>query len=106
MNKKWLIVITIMGVLILSYFLTIKVIIPHKQKSIMIGKSLYINIDENEICDGNEIMKIELWDKKARSNLSEHMKQNELKLKHGEYKINQATTYEEALKIFEFEKIE
>ena len=71
-----------------------------------IGKTLYVKIDSNG-CDGDEIRKgFELWPKPEKYKLADYLERNNLRIKQGEYKINQTTTFEEAVKIFKFESIE
>ncbi|WP_432404184.1 hypothetical protein [Wukongibacter sp. M2B1] len=55
-----------------------------------------IFLDEND--------ETNLWSKSEREKMVEYMKKNNLKIKPGEYELNQATTFEKALEIFEFEK--
>lgn len=73
-----------------------------------VGKNPYIVIDQGQIADYNYLSSgtAALWKRAEREKMSQYMKDNNFKLVAGKYVINQTTTYEEALKIFKFEKIE
>ena len=73
-----------------------------------IGKKINIVVDSNTTSDyryfegGTTI----LWKETERKKLIKHMKDNKLKVKPGEYIINQTTSFKESLKIFKLEKID
>ncbi len=70
-----------------------------------IGKTLHISIDAD--CDAEQVRKgFKLWSESERIKLANYLEENNLRIKKGRYKINQTTTFEEATKIFKFEKIQ
>ncbi len=73
-----------------------------------IGKNICMVIDQGQVADYNYLSSgtAALWKKPEREKMVQYMKDNSYKLVVGKYVINQTTTYEDALKIFNYEKIE
>jgi hypothetical protein len=67
------------------------------------GKSITLVVSQGEIMDYNSIETYTKWFTEERIKMVEYMKENNYKLIEGTYEFNQATTFEEALKIFKFE---
>ncbi|MGF7056914.1 hypothetical protein [Brassicibacter mesophilus] len=73
---------------------------------VALGKTLNVEINEEGVRDYTFVQNnIELskWNEKEKNEFMDYMKNNNLTLKPGEYKINQGTKWEKALQIFEFE---
>lgn len=73
---------------------------------IRIGKMLYITISETDksykVLDSTDSY-FDLWSTEEKDKLRKYMLEKSINFKPGSYKINQCTTFEEALKIFKFE---
>lgn len=110
--KKYIIIVSIAVFVVATLIVVIKVKQEYdSMKSIEekgIGKNLYMIIDQGQVADHNYLSSgtAALWKKTEREKMAQYMKDNSLKLVAGKYVINQTTTYEEALRIFKFEKIE
>lgn len=82
-----------------------------------IGKTIYINISNNDVVDYKSIgmgkkdenglskQWFDMWDRIEREKLINYMDENNFIIKPGSYELNQTTYFEEALKIFNFEKL-
>lgn len=71
------------------------------------GKEIIITVSDEDISDYRFIESssvLDLWNEDEKEKLINFMKRNNLKLKSGEYKLNQATTFEKSLEIFRFQK--
>ena len=74
------------------------------------GKTFEVSIAPNYDFAYKDVKKgkdnFELWDESERDKMAEYLKKNNFKIKEGKYTINQATSFEKALEIFQFEKIQ
>jgi hypothetical protein len=71
-----------------------------------VSKTLALSVTEENIVDYKYLEKYEVWYSEGRKKMIEHMKENNLKLEEGVYHFKQSTSFEKALEIFKFEKIE
>lgn len=107
--KKLLTIILILAVLgTLTYCMRYRIIgmLLNDSEDLRIGKSLFLTVEQGEVVDYSNVLRYDLWNESARKKLADYMKSNNLRIKEGSYKFNQTTTFERALEIFEFEKIE
>lgn len=70
-----------------------------------IGKNIQITVDSNSYDSKRVRKEINLWPNSEKEKFVQYLEKNNLRIKEGMYTINQATTFEEAIKIFKFEKI-
>jgi hypothetical protein len=104
-KSMWIIVPTIL-VLIGGAFIVNLYSIFKPNKELKIGKPLVLVVEKGQNMDFKAIESIDLWDKHQRKLLSKHMEKNNLRIVPGKYNYNQTTTFEKALEIFKFEKID
>lgn len=79
--------------------------IINKQRTLVIGKDDFVTYKEyEEPVDANS--KFYIFDEKRREKLCEYMKEGNFKLKSGTYVIGDSNSFEEIIKILDFEKIE
>ncbi|MHB9096051.1 MAG: hypothetical protein ACYC21_15410, partial [Eubacteriales bacterium] len=76
-----------------------------KVKDRGIGKTLYVLVESDNYGSKSVKDDLTLWSFKEKEKLASYLEDNHLKIKKGKYIINQATTFEEALEIFKFDKI-
>ena len=74
--------------------------------SVGIGKTIYLEIISEGTKDYTIIESVGLWDEDERNKLVRYMKDNNLRIVPGKYVINQGTSFEGALKKFQFEIIQ
>lgn len=111
-NKRTKIMALIIGVILIVTvgYVVIKMI---QIKNFSIGKTIYINFQdgnadylemllepENEKDLSNELI---LLDRDAVEQLIQYMKDNDVRIVSGEYKIPQTANYEEIMELLEFE---
>ena len=75
-------------------------------EELKIGKPIVLVVEKGQNMDFKAIENMDLWDKEQRKLLSNYMEKNNLRIVSGEYNYNQTTTFEKALEIFRFEKID
>ena len=104
-KSKWIIVLIILlligSVLILNLNSIFK---PNKE--LKIGKPIVLVVEKGQNMDFKTIENMDLWDNEQRKLLSKYMEKNNLRIVPGKYNYNQTTTFEKALEIFRFEKID
>ncbi len=107
--KKTMVFITmliILGVLLYTMRFSIFDLLWSEKNNIKIGKPFSIHVDSNMLADYKMVEELKLWDKTEKNKMVDYMKNNNLRVKVGDYQLNQATQFEDALKILTFEKIE
>ncbi len=75
-------------------------------KEFKIGKPLVLVVEKEQNMDFKAVENIELWDEEQRILLSKYMKKNDLRIVTGKYNYSQTTSFEKALELFQFQKID
>lgn len=73
---------------------------------VSIGKTLEVSISKDNVRDYSFVennIELSKWNENEKRKFIKYMKENNLILEPGSYKINQGTTYEKAKEIFKFE---
>lgn len=73
---------------------------------VSIGKTLEVSINKDNVRDYSFVennIELSKWNENEKRKFIKYMKENNLILEPGSYKINQGTTYEKAKEIFKFE---
>lgn len=103
------IIVFIFGIAIIYLFYSVNELGKAFDKAgvIGIGKEITIYVGEGDIGDYKfvqESNQFELWNDNEKKQLINYMENNNLVLKPGKYKINQATKFENSLEKFRFYK--
>jgi len=99
-------ILIILGVLLYIMKFSIFDLLGSEKDDIKIGKPFSIHVDSNMLADYKMVEKLKLWEKTEKNKMVDYMKNNNLRIKVGDYQLNQTTSFEDALKILTFEKIE
>jgi len=73
---------------------------------VTLGKTLEVSISKDAVRDYSFVendIEFSKWNENEKSKFIKYMKENNLVLEPGSYKINQGTTYEKAKETFKFE---
>ncbi|WP_432400882.1 hypothetical protein [Wukongibacter sp. M2B1] len=106
-NKKFIIIILIAAFVgsAIYFHLRQSLLSDLKQHGVVAVSKREILLTVSTIRDYRVIEDPEfLWIKSEKQKMINYMKENNLLLKKGSYRLNGATSYEKALEIFEFEK--